>query len=380
MERADVVIGGGGTGGHVYPGLAVADVLRARRPGLRIVWVGTARGIEARAVPAAGYPFVAVPSRGLKRRLSWETVAAVGAAGRGLMAAWRLLGALRPRVVLGTGGYAAAPVAAAAIARRIPLVLQEQNAYPGLTNRIFGRFAWRIALGSPAAARFFGGPPRAVVTGNPIRPGIASMPAKEGARRLGLDPSRPMVMFMAGSLGARSINDAFVEGSHRLRARSDLDFMVSTGNAQYEGVCARLAERWGPPDEEPGPYRRWGNVRVWPYVDDMAAAYAAASLVVARAGAMSLAELTARGVPAVLVPYPYAAEGHQEHNARELEAQGAAVVVPDGECRARLIDVALALVDDSDLLARMAAASAGAGRPDAARDVAALLEEWLEDR
>jgi len=189
-----------------------------------------------------------------------------------------------------------------------------------------------------------------------------------------------MVMFMAGSLGARSINDAFVEGSDRLRARADLDFMISTGNAQYEGVCARLAERWGPPDEEPGPYRRWGNVRVWPYVDDMAAAYAAASLVVARAGAMSLAELTARGVPAVLVPYPYAAEGHQEHNARELEAQGAAVVVPDGECRERLIDVALALVDDPDRLTRMAAASAGAGRPDAARDVAALLEAWLDDR
>src|SRR5690606_31955607 len=175
-------------------------------------------------------------------------------------------------------------------------------------------------------------------------------------------------------------NEAFVAHSGMLRAQEDWEFLLSTGRGQFRWVREQLTARWGPPDEERADEVRWGNVRVKPYVEDMAAVYAAAHLVVARAGAMSLAEITARGVPAVLVPYPYAAEGHQEENARELEAQGAALVVPDDACRQRLIPTVLTLAADEDGLRRMREANAAWGRPRAAQAVADLLEPWLGGR
>lgn len=377
MSRVDVVVTGGGTGGHVYPGLAVLEALKARHPGLSVAWVGTERGVEADLVTRAGYPFFAVPSRGLSRRLSWRIVGTGWTVARGVAAAWRLLGRLRPRVVLGTGGYAAGPVVLAAAMRGIPVVLQEQNVYPGLTNRMLSRFAWRTALGSPGAAKFFSDRSRLVVTGNPVREGIGSLPRQEGRRRLGLDGSRRLVFFMGASQGARTINEAFVDGSDRLRQRDDIVFLLSTGKAAFDATGAALSQRWGQAAKGKDGIARWGNVWATAYVDDMAAAYAAADLIVARAGAISLAELTVRGVPAVLVPYPYAAEGHQEKNARELEEAGAAVVVPDKDCAHSLIPTVLALIDDPPRLAAMARASAARGRPDAARAVAQLLEAWL---
>lgn len=377
MSQVDVVVTGGGTGGHVYPGLAVLEALRARHPGLSAAWVGTEKGVEADLVARAGYPFFAVPSQGLSRRLSWRIVGTGWTVAKGVGAAWRLLGRLRPRVVLGTGGYAAGPVVLAAALRRIPVVLQEQNAFPGLTNRMLSRFAWRTALGSPGAAKFFPDRSRLVVTGNPVREGIGTLSRQEGLRRLGLDGSRRFVFFMGASQGARTINEAFVAGSDALRKRDDLVFLLSTGKAAFASTCAALSKRWGQAEQQRGGVARWGNLRVTGYVDDMAAAYAAADLIVGRAGAISLAELTVRGVPAVLVPYPYAAEGHQEKNARELEEAGAAVVVADDDCARSLIPTVLALMDDPPRLAAMARASAARGRPDAARAVARLLETWL---
>ncbi len=353
-----VLVTGGGTGGHVYPGLAVAGALEKLAPGSEIRFAGTSRGIESVLVPRAGYRFATLPASGLR---------GLGGRARFLFLMNFFLGFFRsvlmfllwrPRVVLGTGGYVSAPVMLAARVLGIPCALQEQNAVPGSTNRLVGRWARRIYLGFGGAARHFKAS-RCRETGNPVRSEFleASQEEKVSPERTG----KTLLVF-GGSRGAATLNKAVSEAAEAWCGQADLSVLIQTGPREQEAVAAAF---------EAGIAER---VTVVPYIDDMASALRKADLVVSRSGAMTLAELQCVGRPAVLVPFPFATDDHQLRNAEDCEKAGAAVVLKDSECDGpALVSLVGELLVDEARLRKMSEAAAGMARPDAAEVIAADL-------
>lgn len=348
-----VVVAGGGTGGHLFPGLAAAEVLAAR--GWRVVWVGTAAGIEAQVVPRIPYPLHLVPGRQVRGGGVRRALAGVVVLAGGVRQARALLRRVRPCLVLGVGGYASVAVVTAAWLGRIPTVLLEQNAVPGAANRLLGRLAGRVCVGFAAAARCFPAG-RALWTGNPVRRAILAAAARPPRERLGL-------LVFGGSQGAHRLNEAAVEAVRLLGPLATaIDVVHQTGAADRDAVATGYAAAGV-------------RARVEAFIEDMAGAYAGADLVVARAGAMSCAELTAVGLPAILVPYPFAADDHQRANARVLVEAGAAEMLLDRDLDARRLAAALdRLLRDAALRSRMAVAARALGSPDAAARVADACE------
>jgi UDP-N-acetylglucosamine--N-acetylmuramyl-(pentapeptide) pyrophosphoryl-undecaprenol N-acetylglucosamine transferase len=348
VAGSHVVVAGGGTGGHLFPGIALAETLVAR--GARVTFVGTPAGIEVRAVPAAGFPLRLIPGAQVRGGGVVRAARGLAATAAGVARALGLLRELRPDLVVGVGGYASVAMVTAARLRRTPIVLLEQNTVPGVASRALGRLAGRICLGFAEAAGYFPSG-RWVHTGNPIRAGVLAAPA--GAH------DTPGLLVFGGSQGARRLNDAMLDAATRLGTLADrLRVRHQTGSTDAERVTAAWA-RLGIP------------ARVDAFVTDMGSAYADADLVIARAGAMSCAEITARGLPAILVPYPHAADDHQRHNAEALVRAGAATLIPDGDLDgARLATALEPLLANGQVRGRMAAASRAAGRPDAAAHVA----------
>jgi len=348
-----VVIAGGGTGGHLYPGLALAAALAAR--GAEPTFVGTAGGIEARAVPAAGWPLRLVPGRQVRGGGLLRAAAGLAALARAVVAARAILADVRPALVVGVGGYASVATVLAARLGGRPVVLLEQNVIPGAANRLLGRLAHRICVGFAEAAAWFPAG-RAVHTGNPVRADVL-------AARDALPPGRPDgrlgLLVFGGSAGAHRLNEATVAALRLRGARTPaFDVVHQTGTADLDAVRAAYASAGI-------------AARVAPFLDDMGAAYAAADVVVGRAGAMTCSELGVVGRPAILVPYPYAADDHQRRNAETLVAAGAAELIPDRDLDGRRLAAALdALAADAPRRARMAAAARAFGRPDAAERVA----------
>lgn len=357
-----VVITGGGTGGHIYPGLAIAEALIARHPQTQILFLGS-DGLEQRIVPEAGWPFRRVIARPFPRRSMLQAPWALAVTGAGTLEALALLWRLRPQVVVATGGYVAAPVGAAAAVLRIPVVVQEQNLYPGATNRVLGRWARAVSVPHETVLAHF--PGNAVVTGVPVRKGALDGDRQQGLRRFGLEESRFTMLVLGGSQGALSLNTAVVAMLSLLQESGQVQILHQTGT-EHEGWVRREI------DGVTGPLR---YVAV-SYLTDVGDAYACADLVICRAGAGTLAEVTANGLPAIAVPYPFAAEGHQEANARLLEAAGAAMVVLDRDLSGRrLADLIAMLRAERSRLEGMALASRRLGRPAAASDVATLVLE-----
>jgi UDP-N-acetylglucosamine--N-acetylmuramyl-(pentapeptide) pyrophosphoryl-undecaprenol N-acetylglucosamine transferase len=344
------LIAAGGTAGHVVPALAVADALRA--DGARVVFAGGERA-EAELVPEAGYELRRLSVEGLSRTNPLKAARAAGRAVGAVDTARRILGELRPDAVLGGGGYVAGPVGAAAVLGRVPLVLTEADSHLGLANRALAPFARRVCLAFPLAGR---DGDRYRVTGRPITPPVTD---RERSRRaFGLAEGETCVLVFGGSLGARSINEAAVEGLPGAPFR----VLHAAGRRDFADLRARLG------DVPPPGY----DLR--PYIAPFGPALAAADLVVARAGG-SIFEIAAHGRPAILVPYPHAAADHQASNARWMADGGAAVVVPDAELTGeRLRREVEALLADPERLASMARASAALARPDAARVVADELQ------
>jgi UDP-N-acetylglucosamine--N-acetylmuramyl-(pentapeptide) pyrophosphoryl-undecaprenol N-acetylglucosamine transferase len=350
------LITGGGTGGHVYPGLALAEALVARgHDRSSIHWVGSARGVEATVVPDAGYAIDLLPGRGLQRRLTLENVGVATGNAAAVRRAAGLVRRLRPGVVVGVGGYASLPCLLAARLAGVPTVVHEQNAAPGLANRI------AVALGARAAVSLPGTPLRgAVLTGNPIRAAVAGVQRHPS-------PERPLVAVFGGSLGARRINRAALGLYAQWRDRPGVAVHHVTGPAGYrDGVEGLAAAR------RPGDTLEYRLVR---YEDDMPGLYAACTVAVCRAGATTVAELAAAGVPSVLVPLPGAPGDHQTRNALALVEVGAAVLVPDAECDgARLAGELDALLAVPSRLQAMGTAARAVARPDAADRLADLVE------
>jgi UDP-N-acetylglucosamine--N-acetylmuramyl-(pentapeptide) pyrophosphoryl-undecaprenol N-acetylglucosamine transferase len=344
---------GGGTGGHVYPALAVAEALRRDLRDLDVLYVGARGGLEERVVPARGLPFVGLPVRGLVRKRPHEVLLGALAFGQAEAMALHVLRRFRPHLVLGTGGYAAGPVGLAAILARVPLALHEQNAVPGVTNRFLARFAALVFVPTAEAARRLPRRARVVVAPNPVRPELRGVDRGEARRRLGLPPEGPVVVCVAGSRGSAVFVRLFGEWLPHL-GRYALLFV--SGPAHHAEALARLGATPPPPGS---------RVVVVPYVEAMGDAWAAADLVVARAGAMTLAEMAAVGRPAVLIPSPHVTHRHQEANARVWERAGAAVVLPEAEADGRrLAEVVAGLLGRRERLEAMAAAARRLGEAD----------------
>jgi UDP-N-acetylglucosamine--N-acetylmuramyl-(pentapeptide) pyrophosphoryl-undecaprenol N-acetylglucosamine transferase len=362
-----VVIAAGGTAGHVYPGLALAGAIVAREPDAQITFVGTPRGIERDAVPGAGYPLEMIPvvpwarTLGAKRFLAPFSLAGATARARSL------LGRLRPDAVVGMGGYASLPVVLAAGSKRIPTVLHEQNAVPGIANVVGSRTAKRVALTFEEARSRFPRDAEIRVVGNPIRPVIATLDRagarREGSEAFGLDPAKRTVLVMGGSLGATTLNDAAAGLVVRWRDRSEPQLLVSAGRKNGPELRERIGEA------RPG-------VVVVDYLERVELAYAAADVAVCRAGAATVAELACVGLPSILVPYPFARGNHQELNARALERSGGAAVILDTAANAETIGAEVErLLSDAQALAAMVEGAKRFGRPDAADELAAWALE-----
>lgn len=359
------LVAGGGTAGHTLPGIAVARALVERgHPADTVHFVGSERGSEARLVPEAGFGITLLPGRGIQRRLTLANLAAAWGLVRAVGRAVGLVRRRRPQVVLALGGYASVACALAALVWRVPLVVAEQNAVAGAANRLVARFA------RASAVAFTGtGLPRARLTGNPVRPEVRARVVRRdraGARRaLGVPEGATLVLAFGGSLGARRINEAVLGAAARWRDRADLAVHHVVGDRDWDRHRDQVAAI-------AGGVLAYRAVR---YEDDMARALAAADLVVSRAGATTVAELAAIGVPSVLVPLPIASADHQTANARALVEAGAAVLVPDAELDVeRLVAEVEALVEPADTLSAMAEHARALGRPDAAERVADLVE------
>jgi UDP-N-acetylglucosamine--N-acetylmuramyl-(pentapeptide) pyrophosphoryl-undecaprenol N-acetylglucosamine transferase len=369
-----VLFAGGGTGGHLYPAIALATAFQARHPGAEVHFVGARRGVEARVLPERGLPHTLLPLEPIRRSRPWENWRLVPAMLRTAVGLRRVFREFRPDLVVGTGGYASGPVVGWAIVRGIPTALQEQNSFPGfVTRRLAGR-ARQLHLAFPEARRYLKPGERTEVLefGNPIAPPDASIQRAEARRAFGLGDGM-VVLVVGGSQGSRAINEALLSdlrgvADGRLAPRPEgMEILWATGPAHYETISGRLADL-GVGD--------W--VHATAYIQEMPKALAAADLAVSRAGAMALAELCAWGVPSVLIPLPTAAANHQHHNAVALADAGAALLAPENELEGgTLWEQIRSLAADPGRRGALAEHARERGHPDAAAQIVEALTRLL---
>ncbi|MDE2995394.1 MAG: undecaprenyldiphospho-muramoylpentapeptide beta-N-acetylglucosaminyltransferase [Bacteroidota bacterium] len=350
-----ILMVGGGTGGHVYPAVAIADAIRERQPGAVIEFAGSRSNIEWRIVPTSGYAIHHVSVRGLQRRLTAKNLTMPFVVAKGLAEAHALIRHFDADVIVGTGGYVALPLLLAARSLGRPVVLQEQNAFMGLTNRIGKRFARRIHVAFPEAVpEGFG--ERCRLTGNPVRTSL-TLPSREEARsHFDLAHADRVVFMTGGSLGSQAMNETMETALNALLARRGTAVIWQTGGRYFERFKERIPE---------GP-----NIRLLEYVERMDMAYNAADLVVCRAGASTCSELMLTGSASLLIPSPNVAEDHQTKNARSLEKAGAALLLPETELKDRFRISVQQLLADDEHRARMRREALRLARPDAADDIA----------
>ncbi|SHK24479.1 undecaprenyldiphospho-muramoylpentapeptide beta-N-acetylglucosaminyltransferase [Desulforamulus aeronauticus] len=365
------IVTGGGTGGHIYPALAIAKGLQSHFSHTEILYVGTNHGLEADIVPKANLSFQAITVSGLERKLSLSNLKVFWQAWQGYREAARIIQNFRPDVVIGTGGYVCGPVVLAAARRGIPTLIHEQNALPGITNRILSRVAKGVAVTFEDSVQYFSNRDKIAVTGLPVRPEITESHRREALKALGLDEERLTLLVFGGSRGARRINQAMVEVIQHYGNQPAIQIIHATGQAGYQEFLDAAKDRGIELD-------KYVNIIIKPYLYNMQEALAAADLVVSRAGAATLAELTVLGLPSILIPYPYAAENHQEFNAKALADRGAAVLIKDAELTgATLIAELQKIISNENRLRNMSLASEKLGRPEALDDIIKCVEKIL---
>ena len=365
QDAPRILMVGGGTGGHAYPAISIADAIRERMPRAVVEFAGSRTNIEWRIVPEAGYAIHHVSVRGLQRKLTLKNLTLPIVVGRGLVEAHALIRHFDADAVVGTGGYVALPVIAAARALSRPVVLQEQNAFMGLTNRIGKRFADRIHVAFQEAVPKGMGD-RCRLTGNPVRTSLTKPSREEARAHFNLQEAQKVVFMTGGSLGSQAMNEAMAGSIRTLLARRGTAVIWQTGERYYERYKASVPEH--------------DNLRLMQYVTRMDMAYNAADLVVCRAGASTCSELMLTGSPSLLIPSPNVAEDHQTDNARSLEKAGASHLLPESELNERFRSVITTLLEDEARLERMGREAHRLARPDAAADIARDVLELAKIR
>jgi UDP-N-acetylglucosamine--N-acetylmuramyl-(pentapeptide) pyrophosphoryl-undecaprenol N-acetylglucosamine transferase len=353
-----VLIAAGGTGGHIYPGIAVAHEVLRRDPNAKVRFVGTARGLEARLVPQSGFELSLIESAGLKNVSTVARLRALAVLPKSFIAARRVIREFRPDIVIGAGGYVSGPVLLMAAFMKLPTMVMDSNALPGWTNRRLARVVDRAAVSFAEALPYFRG--KGVLTGNPVRSEFFEIPRRHR------EPGELSLLVFGGSQGARAINEAMVAALPRLQAQQNvLRITHQTGETDYEKVLAGYAAAgW------------MANADVRKYIDDMVTSFAAADLIICRAGATTSAELVAAGKAAIMIPFPLAADDHQRRNAEALQAAGAARMILQKDLTGeKLAQEILTLSSNPNAIPQMENASRSLARRDAATATVDLMEE-----
>ncbi len=355
-----VVISGGGTGGHIFPAISIANAIRVKRPDAQILFVGAEGRMEMQRVPAAGYEIKGLPIAGFDRKHLLRNVSVLLKIVKCRRLARRILSDFRPDVAVGVGGYASGPTLNVAEAMGIPTLLQEQNSYAGVTNKLLASKARRICVAYEGMERFFPAD-RLMLTGNPVRQNLAAPVAgkDEAVRSFGLVPGKKTILVVGGSLGARTLNESILGNLPLVKQQRNVQFVWQTGKYYSESIQRELDSRGRP-----------ANLVATDFIADMASAYAAADLVISRAGAGSISEFCLLGKPVVLVPSPNVAEDHQTKNALALVQKEAALYVRDDDARRTLLPLAINTVQDSERLEALSSNIRRLGRPDAASVIA----------
>lgn len=339
-DELRVIISGGGTGGHIFPAVSIANALREKRPDAKILFVGAEGRMEMQRVPAAGYEIKGLPVAGFDRRRLLKNVGVLFKLMRSRRLARRIVKEFRPQVAVGVGGYASGPTLDVAQKMGIPTLIQEQNSYAGVTNKLLAKRARRICVAYEGMDRFFPAD-RILLTGNPVRQSLlgATLSREEAVRSFGLDPAKRTILLVGGSLGARTLNDCVLGQLSLIRQQTGVQFVWQTGKYYSAEITRELEVRQRP-----------DNLYVTDFIADMNAAYAAADLVISRAGAGSISEFCLLGKPVVLVPSPNVSEDHQTKNAMALVQKEAAICVSDETARQTLLPLAVNTVTDTELL------------------------------
>ncbi|MDD2560426.1 MAG: undecaprenyldiphospho-muramoylpentapeptide beta-N-acetylglucosaminyltransferase [Bacteroidales bacterium] len=358
IRKPRFIISGGGTGGHIFPAISIANALKQKNPEAEILFVGAENRMEMERVPAAGYPIIGLPVSGFDRQHLLRNIRTLFLLFKSMRKARKLIRDFKPNVAVGVGGYASGPLLRAAVAKKIPCLIQEQNSYAGVTNKLLAAGVARICVAYDGMERFFP-KEKILLTGNPVRQDLLhSLNQKEAALKyFGLKPDRPVLLVLGGSLGARSINLA-VQQQLELIIKSGVQLIWQTGKYYYKDIMAANAEL--------------GNnaILITDFISRMDYAYALADLIVSRAGAGSISEFALLGKAVLLVPSPNVAEDHQTQNALALVRKGAAVMIRDDEAREKLIPEALALLEEPEQLKVLKSAMAELALPNAAEHIA----------
>ncbi len=355
MNTMKLLITGGGTGGHIYPALALIREIKKKDPTSEFLYVGTKNGLESKIVPAENIPFQTIEIQGFKRSLSLDTLKTLSLFIKSLKVAKKMIKKFQPDVVLGTGGYVSSAVVYAAYKLGIPTVIHEQNSVPGMTNKFLARYVDKVAICFSDAAQYFP-KEKVVLTGNPRAQEVYGIPQSAVIKNYQLDPAKPTVLIFGGSRGAAKINQAVKEAITEFTTKN-YQILYASGEIYYEKIQMELKEQ----------LRHAQNITVIPYISDMEQVLANVTLIVGRAGATSLAEITALGLPSILIPSPNVTNDHQTKNAQNLVKNGAAVMLKDGELSGELLVTTIdELMDDPSKLHSMAKITKEAGIPDAA--------------
>lgn len=373
-----IIISGGGTGGHIFPAVSIANAIRELHPDADILFVGAEGRMEMQRVPDAGYPIIGLPVAGFDRKHLWRNVSVIIKLLRSQWRARSIIRNFRPQVVVGVGGYASGPTLKTAAMMGIPTVIQEQNSYAGVTNKLLAKNARRICVAYDGMERFFPAD-KLVLTGNPVRQNLlADAPTREAAaEHFSLRPDKPTLLILGGSLGARTLNQTLTDGLDFIRSHPEVQFIWQTGKIYIEQVKQAITAYTGEAIRNCR-VSSLPHLYVNDFIKDMASAYALADLVVSRAGAGSISEMCLLGKPAILVPSPNVAEDHQTKNALALVEKQAALYVTDADAHDNLLPLAIDTLHNAEQLKSLSSHVKQLAHPDAARRIAEEVLSFIK--
>ncbi|MEL7148181.1 MAG: undecaprenyldiphospho-muramoylpentapeptide beta-N-acetylglucosaminyltransferase [Bacteroidota bacterium] len=362
-----IIVSGGGTGGHIYPAIAVANALKHQLTQCEILFVGAQGKMEMQKVPQAGYEIVGLNVMGLQRRLTLQNLLFPFKTIGSILEAFKLLKKFKPDVVVGFGGYASAPMLYAASRKGLPAVIQEQNSYAGITNKMLGSRVKKVCVSYEGMDRFF---PREkiVLTGNPVRKSITDALSKkaEGCEYFGLKVDKPTILVIGGSLGARTINESLIAGIDQIR-EADVQLIWQCGKFYFDEMLERTADKLG------------DGLILTEFISDMDLAYGVADVVISRAGALSISELCLVGKPVIFVPSPNVAEDHQTKNAMALVNKDAAMIIADAEAKEKLVGDTISLLKEKETCKRLAVNIKKLAKPNAVEDIVKEIKELIPE-
>jgi UDP-N-acetylglucosamine--N-acetylmuramyl-(pentapeptide) pyrophosphoryl-undecaprenol N-acetylglucosamine transferase len=368
VVKVKVLISGGGTAGHINPAITIAKYFKQKANDTEILFIGTSKGLETKLVPREGFELKLIKVRGFKRKISIDTIASVKEMFQGFLEARKIIKAFKPDIVVGTGGYVCGPVLFNAAIMKIPTLIHEQNAFPGVTNRILSRFVDSVAISFKESIQFFkAAEGKMILTGNPVRPEMLENDREKARLKLGINSGRAFVLIFGGSRGAEKINECVAQMIINDYKIEDCDIYFATGEKQYGEISKQLENV----DSH--------SLKVVPYIYEMSDLMNAADLVICRAGAITISELTALGIPSIMIPSPYVTANHQEHNARALEKQGAAVVIMEKDLNHEILYHQIKdLLKDREQLGKMARNAKKIGITNAVEKIYLSIQQILK--